>query len=1088
MVDSPTSGAMEHLPPDAVRAFFVDRMQLPGFFGGRHWQEAHHNKAAEWLEDPEQKALYVWMQEDALVLSSMSRKGEAESRVQDRLPPPILQGAVQEFMYFFKRDPGAQITEANLRESVVFGLSRGDLLDGLVAQMNNIYVPVALLEHGWPDNVRKDFTSQVQKFMATVTEMTYQAKGKTVLYIPQDSFTNLEIAAKDKDIVQRLEMALIHWTRQIKEVTTQQDSMQEGDGNNGPLDEIRFWEARDNNLSRLHEQLQSSKLQRILTILEMAKSQYLKSFRSLENDIRAGSIEAKENLRFLQFLEEPCQQLAAAAPPEIPAILPAILNYVRMIWAISTHYSKEDRISGLLRKTSNEIIGRCRQTIELEDIFNGKMESSMKQLQESIDCGKEWKQAYLKTCRLIAKNTDRPWNFPEGTIFANIDAFVQRCTDLLEVCEGLQQFACFRFGAPMPAFGGTRATEVSKSLMDIETLFLEHLQKLRVVDYDLLDIRPSQWPDDFTTFKNGMRDLEVMYKNVINSTFDGVGTIQQACEVLDNFHQLARRDGIKGYVKNKGEWVYSFLSGEMNHIANIKREFETMAQSKKTLLPVILGHPHFAGVALATKGLMLRIEKQMECLDNLVFLEPSAGQDSAKEQYANLHGNLESFVLQRFQEWVHELRNLDEAQLPERLQVGLLQQVQQVGKQAPQLLESNFDKELVKMFQEVYYWEKIQGSGVVVPYAAHDLASQRDSLRVLREWVLCVVRDYNIVIMALLPEERKLFQHHIRNLEGKVKPGLSSSPSSRKFTWTQHGIKEFFVKDSRRECAKVYDYVKQFKRNNALINQICRQVSEMHLIKIEKKIVHRDDEFRHVQELRRVEVQKQFKEAHEKIADYMLQSYQFFESHPNDIQSQWKQYVEKVDKRIEEALKKTVKQSLQDLCRALNGDTKTEPSPLFKINAILDDTKMDFKPAMNQLKDLLQHVCRDMTMTLQVVPRLGEHLMMQKAERDRAKKQAFEEAGDVAAANAIVLPSEEEIKKTKKKTFFEEISKDDECCIKYVKDVLRGFNNCAVKLGERLKFWNSSYQPIVSQDKDTFIRRYKKTERSLTVVGQDNQR
>lgn len=45
------------------------------------------------------------------------------------------------------------------------------------------------------------------------------------------------------------------------------------------------------------------------------------------------------------------------------------------------------------------------------------------------------------------------------------------------------------------------------------------------------------------------------------------------------------------------------------------------------------------------------------------------------------------------------------------------------------------------MFQEVYYWEKIQGSGIVVPYAAHELASQRDHLRVLREHVLRVVRD-----------------------------------------------------------------------------------------------------------------------------------------------------------------------------------------------------------------------------------------------------------------------------------------------------------------------------------------------------------
>ena len=34
---------------------------------------------------------------------------------------------------------------------------------------------------------------------------------------------------------------------------------------------------------------------------------------------------------------------------------------------------------------------------------------------------------------------------------------------------------------------------------------------------------------------------------------------------------------------------------------------------------------------------------------------------------------------------------------------------------------------------QVYYWEKIQGSGIVVPYAAHELASNRDQLRVLRE-------------------------------------------------------------------------------------------------------------------------------------------------------------------------------------------------------------------------------------------------------------------------------------------------------------------------------------------------------------------
>merc|ERR1712190_313706 len=121
----------------------------------------------------------------------------------------------------------------------------------------------------------------------------------------------------------------------------------------------------------------------------------------------------------------------------------------------------------------------------------------------------------------------------------------------------------------------------------------------------------------------------------------------------------------------------------------------------------------------------------------------------------------------------------------------------------------------------------------------------------------------------------------------------------------------------------------------------------------------------------------------------------------NEIQREWKTYVEKVDKRIEEALKKAVKTSLQELCKALNGDNKTEPAPLFRIQAVLDEIKMDFKPPMHQLKDLLQMVCRDMTMTLTVVPRLQEHLILVKGERDRARKLQLEEAGDLAAANAI---------------------------------------------------------------------------------------
>ena len=38
--------------------------------------------------------------------------------------------------------------------------------------------------------------------------------------MPNESLKDSELAANDKDLVQRLESTLIHWTRQIKEVVS----------------------------------------------------------------------------------------------------------------------------------------------------------------------------------------------------------------------------------------------------------------------------------------------------------------------------------------------------------------------------------------------------------------------------------------------------------------------------------------------------------------------------------------------------------------------------------------------------------------------------------------------------------------------------------------------------------------------------------------------------------------------------------------------------------------------------------------------------------------------------------------------------
>ena len=73
---------------------------------------------------------------------------------------------------------------------------------------------------------------------------------------------------------------------------------------------------------------------------------------------------------------------------------------------------------------------------------------------------------------------------------------------------------------------------------------------------------------------------------------------------------------------------------------------------------------------------------------------------------------------------------------------------------------------------------------------------------------------------------------------------------------------------------------------------------------------------------------------------------------------EWKSLVDKTDKENEDTLKKSVKASLRDLRRALNGDSTTESTSLFKIHTMSHGAKMDVKPTFDQVKELLRQVRR----------------------------------------------------------------------------------------------------------------------------------
>lgn len=1066
--------------PDLLN-WLKDRITLPGFTKNM-WTEEHDMFASHFLVYTNVSKLTIYMDKDlGLCMQTLNVASLQKAK---------------HLQYFLKPSEEIELDPSNIGDNIQFGVVTGTAMDSLLQLMQGVYLNTFLQNGTWPESVRKEFSGQLHKFMASLTETTNQVKGHTVLYLPSENIQDHEAASQDKDLVQRLESTLIHWTRQIKEVVNNQETSHHVD-NSGPLEEIQFWHSRTVDLSGIRKQLDRQGVVDIVQVLKMANSSYLKPFETLSESIQQGSIEANNNLKFLSTLQGPCEKLSGASPEQIPEILPEILNLIRMIWTISKYYNTVNGLTGLLRKVSNQIIIQCSKKINLNEIFDGDVETSMIQLRESIKCGEAWHEIFDQTVRAIRKDPNcKDWAFATETpsthgIFAQIDAFVQRCHNLMEVCEGQLQFARKSLKgktengrAPLPAFGGSRGSEIEKSLYEIEEAFEKHIDRLRGLDYDVLNVKATGWHHDYNHFKGGLKDLEVMMTNVISSAWEGISTVQGGVELLESFYHLAVRAGMIQTVERKTAELHTKFLGEIKKV-------RTIFDRHKKAPPLPQGQSRYGGAALWAKSLVMRLDKDMKVLNEAHYLAHTAEADEAAAEYQRVTKMLEGYIRQMHSEWIQTLSSAtseDTPQLADRLNRCLMiksPDKDMLSRKSTGHLESNFDKQLLRLFSEVRYWDKFHGD-YTIPYNAVEMYTNQDTLRVLRESVMLVVRDYNTIIDALSPEERRLFFEHLKQIDRKIAPGLA------KLSWSDKHIKKWFVKVCRQKCQEVYTIVLKFKENNQKIRDNCERIANTMLVDIEKNTVYEDVDFERKQARHQERVKHELQQAHADIMKTVQASYEFFNSHPKEIQREWIKFVKKTDQDVKDALTTTVKKSLQELSRAINGDAKSDPHPLFKVNMVLDEVKgaVEFRPTMSELSTMIKQVSKKSITTIQVVPRLTETAIDEAlAAAQKTTEGGVKFSGDNKDAtpaetdrNSLKVPETQ-----KQESFYDVISNDDDILKILVYGIFHGTsNNVAEELGKIISHYEK-HQAIWSVPKDEFIRRFADAKRPLNSFAMEIQ-
>ena len=375
--------------------------------------------------------------------------------------------------YFLRPSSGA-LSKDNISKEIQFGSVGGKGLSmNTLKRIMEGFVEKQVAHH-------PELSGHFHRCMANLTDTVHHADGTTVLYCPIFDNQDVPEAVQDKERLQIMESVVIHWTRQIKEVVNNHDSSSSAE-TAGPLDEIEFWKGRAHDFVGIQRQLEGDGVCRIIEVLNYAKSSYIGPFQTLTQQIVARAAEANDNLKYLETIRDQCTALRMIAAEKVVQILPDLMNRIRLIWSFSAFYNDNDRVCGILRKISNEIIRRFRSHVPVSEILDGDVEYAMSKLHDAIDCGVMWKAIFHKTVESIQRQKvryGRVWEIDDASVFAQIDAFVQRCRDLIEVCENQMQFvrksaATNGTPGPVPQFGGTKAQEIVSGIRGIQVLETE---------------------------------------------------------------------------------------------------------------------------------------------------------------------------------------------------------------------------------------------------------------------------------------------------------------------------------------------------------------------------------------------------------------------------------------------------------------------------------------------------------------------------------------------------------------------------------------------------------------------------------------
>ncbi|XP_017734862.1 PREDICTED: dynein heavy chain 17, axonemal isoform X3 [Rhinopithecus bieti] len=682
-------------------------------------------------------------------------------------------------VYFIKTKPD-NINKDNYKARLLYGDISPTPVDQLISVVEEVlYSLLNQRENtaGWPQVVSEDIVKQVHRLKNEMFVMSGKIKGKTLLPIPEhlgnldgtlESMERIP-SSLDNSLLHAIETIIIDWSHQIRDVLSKDSAQALLDGLHPlPRVEFEFWDARLLNLKCIHEQLNRPKVNKIVEILEKAKSCYWPALQNVYTNVMEGLKEANDIVLYLKPLRILLEEMEQAD-----------------FTMTRTFLSPEEVLKGLQG--------------EIEEVLSG--------VSLAVHVLKELYQTYDFCCtnmKLFFKDKEPvPWEFPSSLAFSRMNSFSHRIQTIEELYKTAIEFLKLEkieLGGVRGNLLGNLVTQIYDEVFDLVKVFAD-------CKYDPLDPGDSNFDRDYADFEIKIQDLDRRLATIFCQGFEDCSSIESSAKLLYMCGGLLERPLILAEVVPRYSVMLELFDTELDN-AKILYDAQIAASEEGNIPLIHKNMPPVAGQLKWSLELQERLEVSMKHLKHIEH--PVMSGAEAKliyQKYDEMMELLRSHREKIYQQWVAGVDQDCHFNLGQPL---ILRDA------SSNLIHVNFSKALVAVLREVKYLNFQQQKEI--PDSAESLFSENETFRKFVGNLELIVGWYNEIKTTVKAVEFLLIKSELEAIDVKL---LSAETT---LFWNGEGVFQY-IQEVREILHNLRNRMQKAKQNIEGISQAMKDWS-----------------------------------------------------------------------------------------------------------------------------------------------------------------------------------------------------------------------------------------------------------------------